>query len=526
MGNRVLFLTFWLAVTACGAKSELAEREAIPRPPECITDRDCDDGLFCTGTETCLEGRCVPGAPVVCMDGDPCTEDLCNESTRGCTYRPYTRDNDGDGHRNIRDGFRAGQPEACGDDCDDDNAMVYPGATEVCNGRDDNCNGVIDDNATFTPVGNDVRVSEPSTAPSGPGGLAWSGERYLTTYWGYSQGNAHVYFSALDRAGNHVSMPPQRQITLTPSDAFGAAVAWTGRELGIVWQDRRDGDYEIYFNRLTPDGEKLGPDQRITFAPGFSINPSITWTGSEFLVAWQDERDARNSGGYEIYVQRIDRDGRQIEDNLRITFDPANSESPVIAAGGGSVAIVWLDGRGGMRNDPVGSRGIWFATFTSDMRRTSADQRITPRGWNPVAPTLAWNRDRWVIAWHDAAADSADHEIWGTTRNVGGVEITPPRKLTSDPGFSRYPSLVPLGDRVLLVWADDRAGAGYDVWARMLDASLSPLTPEVRVTRASGDSVYPIATIGPEGDVGILFRDQRESRWQVHFTRLQCAIGR
>jgi len=31
-----------------------------------------------------------------------------------------------------------------GGDCDDSRSSVHPGATEVCNGRDDNCNGVID----------------------------------------------------------------------------------------------------------------------------------------------------------------------------------------------------------------------------------------------------------------------------------------------------------------------------------------------------------------------------------------------
>ncbi len=35
-----------------------------------------------------------------------------------------------------------------GDDCDDDNASVYPGAEEVCNGFDDNCDGQVDNAAT------------------------------------------------------------------------------------------------------------------------------------------------------------------------------------------------------------------------------------------------------------------------------------------------------------------------------------------------------------------------------------------
>jgi hypothetical protein len=78
----------------------------------------------------------------------------------------------------------------------------------------------------------------------------------------------------------------------------------------------------------------------------------------------------------------------------------------------------------------------------------------------------------------------------------------------------------------LLVWADDRPGDGYDVFARVLDPALSPLTPETRVTVAPRDSVYPVSALGPDGDVGVLFRDQREGQWEVRFTRLQCAIPR
>jgi Putative metal-binding motif len=35
----------------------------------------------------------------------------------------------------------------CEGDCDDFNASIYPGAAEICNGKDDNCNGEIDEGA-------------------------------------------------------------------------------------------------------------------------------------------------------------------------------------------------------------------------------------------------------------------------------------------------------------------------------------------------------------------------------------------
>ena len=44
----------------------------------CTTDAECDDGLFCTGTETCVSGSCQ-------SSGDPCTGGtVCNEATDTC----------------------------------------------------------------------------------------------------------------------------------------------------------------------------------------------------------------------------------------------------------------------------------------------------------------------------------------------------------------------------------------------------------------------------------------------------------
>ena len=71
----------------------------------------------------------------------------------------YYRDLDGDGYGNAS----SGTTQACGPnpgwvasntDCNDNNATVHPGATEVCdNSVDDDCDGQIDEgcNATNPP---------------------------------------------------------------------------------------------------------------------------------------------------------------------------------------------------------------------------------------------------------------------------------------------------------------------------------------------------------------------------------------
>lgn len=99
------------------------------------SDAACDDGAFCNGQEVCDPTLdCQPGTPVGCDDGIACTLDRCDEASRGCVSTIV----DGD-----LDTFIS---TVCGgDDCDDANAAVNPGATEQCaDNLDNDCDGTID----------------------------------------------------------------------------------------------------------------------------------------------------------------------------------------------------------------------------------------------------------------------------------------------------------------------------------------------------------------------------------------------
>lgn len=73
-----------------------------------------------------------------------------NAKPPACDSVIYYQDNDGDGYGNNSVTFKGCyQPIGYsdkGNDCNDSDASVFPGAPDICDGIDNNCNGIIDEN--------------------------------------------------------------------------------------------------------------------------------------------------------------------------------------------------------------------------------------------------------------------------------------------------------------------------------------------------------------------------------------------
>lgn len=148
----------------------------------CNEDVDCVDGDVCNGSETCdvPTHACVEGEALDCSDADPCTEDLC-DPTDGCSNPLVDADGDGMAPETLG---------TCGMDCDDGDASVFTGAEELCDGKDNDCNGIVDDGAPtwYIDCDNDgfavdtsgavgPSCDAPSTAPAGCSGGGWTSVR-------------------------------------------------------------------------------------------------------------------------------------------------------------------------------------------------------------------------------------------------------------------------------------------------------------------------------------------------------------
>jgi hypothetical protein len=114
---------------------------------ECGTDvGECSFGVSVCGEDF----RWGPCSEEITTGEEICNglDDDCNGSIDESVLSTFYLDEDGDGFgvgatMNTCT-LPAGYATVAGD-CDDDNDLVYPGAEELCNGRDDNCNGMPDE---------------------------------------------------------------------------------------------------------------------------------------------------------------------------------------------------------------------------------------------------------------------------------------------------------------------------------------------------------------------------------------------
>ncbi len=480
----------------------------------CHADLDCAKfGDLCSPVICNPFGRCEDAPQVDCDDHDVCTTDSCDGKTGACAHLSRTPDNDKDGHHAPLPGHRPADSGACGDDCDDTNGAAFPGNSEICDGVDNDCNGVVDDGQRYVPLDpsiDAVRVSG-EIAPADTGDLAWGTTGYLAGYTGEPSGKIHFYTSVLDAAGTKTV--PEATLSKATADSVGGVVGWTGSEFGLSWSDRRDS-WETYFVLVDEKGNKLGPDTLISDEDGeWSLNTSLVWTGFEWIVGWQDMRDI--GPDFTLYARRVDAKGKPVA--AAVALDDDQGENVALAVGLGSIGATWVHTEGK-------SHSIWFRSFDRNLKPLGPKLELTKLPNGGQNPTIVWNRDSYAIAWDDR--DGALHAVYGALVGEKGELVVPTHALTESPKFSRYPSLRPLGDRFLLVWSDTKDGnLGYELYSKMLDQKLGPLDVERRITHAQGDSIGPATAFGPKGDVGIIFRDDRTKASHIYFTRLVCAAG-
>src|SRR4029077_11561043 len=115
----------------------------------------CGDGNVCNGQETCENGLCLAGKPLVCDDGNPCTVDTCGPTT-GCAHVPAADGapcDDGifcDGTESCRGGTCTSNGKPACDDGRSGTLDICDESRKRCTHQDNGCACTTDADCTTT----------------------------------------------------------------------------------------------------------------------------------------------------------------------------------------------------------------------------------------------------------------------------------------------------------------------------------------------------------------------------------------
>lgn len=117
----------------------------------------------------------------------------------------------------------------------------------------------------------------------------------------------------------------------------------------VAWQDSSSGHWDIYAQSLDCNGRKIGDNFLVNDDETISnqMFPDVSANIEETLViVWQDNRN----GNWDIYGQRYDKNMTKLGDNFKINDDinNANQQKPSVNVDEkGNFLIVWEDDRNG-----------------------------------------------------------------------------------------------------------------------------------------------------------------------------------
>lgn len=375
--------------------------------------------------------------------------------------------------------------------------------------------------------GTDVQVNDDVASAKFPNIAADSGGIYVV-WEDYREGNWDIYFSnSTTGAGGTWSSNVNvdgNGITTANQELTSLVLDKSGK-LHVVWADDRNGYDDIYYANSTDGGDTWSSSVCVDDASSVHARaPSIAVDDEgNVYVVWYDDR----SGNYDVYFAKSTDGGiTWTKPNTRVNdVTTYQQQVPSIAVfGNGATAnvyVAWTDNRFAATND----MDVYLSNSTDGGNTFNTSICVNDDFTNEyqLSPSVAVdNNGNLYVAWYDRR-NLINYDIYFRRSNDGGNSWTANSKRVNDDTTNdqMWPSIAVSNDIVYVAWDDDRDGifTGDVYFANSTDGGSNfGVNKKINDVTTSGYYSYPkIAANGMNAYA--VWQDHRDGNNNIYFSK-------
>jgi hypothetical protein len=303
------------------------------------------------------------------------------------------------------------------------------------------------------------------------------GESGAIVTWHEWQDTGALHAQRIDDAGSPRWTASGVALTPGTSRQVSPVMASNGSGGSIVaWMQAQDGyssltGYDIMAQVVSGSGEILAASEgtAVCAAPGDQTYPAIVSNGSGgAIITWQD---ARNGNG-DIFAQRIDGSGNILwpEGGILACLSGETEMAPqIVSDGAGGAIIAWLHSTGssydiGAQRVSAAGAPLWGPSgiVICNAAGNQSELAMVPDGAGGA-----------ILAWADARSGSY-YDLYAQRVNASGVAQwgTNGKAVCTSAGDQISPHVaLDAGGWVTIVWTDDQRDGAPDIYAQRLNPS-------------------------------------------------------
>ncbi len=364
--------------------------------------------------------------------------------------------------------------------------------------------------------------------------------------FGDSLGN--IYCQKIDADGNRLwGDGDERGVPVCTAEGYQESVRIVHDGQGgciIAWKDLRGGDVgDLYAMRIlndgTPDPDWPENGLAIVAEPGAQSSHTADVDGAGgMIIGW---KDGRQVGDFDIWAQRVTPDGDLLwgeEQGIVICNNVSNQDSPKLCPDGqGGAFFSWVDDRNRQETNKdifaqrVDSDGelMWGAAEDGIPLCTAQEEQINNRIVLSEPGTA-------IVLWEDKRANGNEYDLYamrinGQNEMVKTWQPDQGKPVAIADRQQQRSRVYPDGEGgAYFAWEDERDGAypEVDIWIQRLNVNGDAMWTEngIPVCRVDGEMKAPLIRTTTDGGAVIAWGDQRDGSPHLYAQRVAALDGR